>query len=137
MENELKDRIRLIRKHFGLTQGEFAQKLGTVQNTITGYETGRRTPSGSAQELICTKFGVNELWLKTGEGDMLKEIPEEDEIASIVSDLLENNGQTEFYDLILSIMRAYKKLDKKYQDTLNELIMKCFQEMSERKKEED
>lgn len=78
---ELKDRIKKIRKHFKLTQEDFAKKLGTVQNTITGYETGRRNPSGSAAALICKEFGVNEVWLRTGEGgddNMFTKINQED-----------------------------------------------------------
>lgn len=82
MENEeLKDRIKKIRKYFGLTQEEFAKRLGTVQNTITGYETGRRNPSGSAQSLICKEFGVNEVWFRTGEGgdaNMFTNVSEDD-----------------------------------------------------------
>lgn len=66
----LKDRIKLIRKNAGLTQSQFAKSLGTVQNTITGYETGRRNPSGSAITLICREFNVNEEWLRTGVGEM-------------------------------------------------------------------
>ena len=81
---ELKDRIKKIRKYFGLTQEEFAKKLGTVQNTITGYETGRRNPSGSAQSLICKEFGINEVWFRTGEGgddNMFAKVPEDDRYA--------------------------------------------------------
>ena len=133
----MNERLKKIRKSLDLTQQEFSSQIGTTANVLTNYETGRRNPSASVINNICKTFNVNENWLRTGEGEMFKNIPIEDEDAAIVSELLENNGQIEFYDLILSIMRAYKKLDKKYQDTLNELIMKCYQEMSERKKEED
>lgn len=68
MSEEIKDRIRKVRKHFNLTQEEFAKRLGTVQNTITGYETGRRNPSGPTCQLICKEFGINEVWFRTGEG---------------------------------------------------------------------
>lgn len=80
-KSEMKDRIKAVRKHYNLTQEEFAKRLGTVQNTITGYETGRRNPSGSASSLICKEFGVNELWLRTGEGgpeNMFTKIDPED-----------------------------------------------------------
>lgn len=53
-----------------MTQQEFAERIGSVQNTITGYETGRRVPSGQVIALICKEFGVNETWLRTGEGEM-------------------------------------------------------------------
>ncbi len=80
-KEELKDRIKKVRKYFRLTQCEFAKRLGTVQNTITGYETGRRNPSGSAQQLICKEFGINEVWLRTGEGgdeNMFTKVSEDD-----------------------------------------------------------
>mgnify|MGYP000237739975 CR=1 FL=1 len=36
------ERIKELRKALGLTQQEFANRIGSVQNTVTGYETGRR-----------------------------------------------------------------------------------------------
>lgn len=36
--------IRRIRKELGLTQEEFASKLGMSQAAISRYETGERTP---------------------------------------------------------------------------------------------
>ncbi len=68
----MKNRIKLIRKNSNLTQSEFAKRLGTVQNTITGYETGRRNPSGSAITLMCREFNINEDWLRDGTGEMYR-----------------------------------------------------------------
>ena len=39
------DRIKKVRKSLDLTQEAFATRIGSVQNTITGYESGRRNPS--------------------------------------------------------------------------------------------
>lgn len=64
------ERIKKVRKAKGLTQQELADKLGSVQNTITGYETGRRTPSSAVVALICKTYHVNEEWLRTGAGEM-------------------------------------------------------------------
>lgn len=71
----MKDRIKKIRRTLDLTQQEFATRIGSVQNTITGYETGRRVPSSQVISLICREFGVNEVWLRTGEGDMFAPAP--------------------------------------------------------------
>lgn len=71
----MKNRIKKIRRTLDLTQQEFAARIDSVQNTITGYETGRRVPSSQVISLICREFGVNEKWLRTGEGEMFIPAP--------------------------------------------------------------
>lgn len=66
----LGQRIRKIRRELDLTQAEFASRIGSVQNTITGYETGRKNPSSPVISLICKEFGVNEEWLREESGEM-------------------------------------------------------------------
>lgn len=66
-------RIQHARKVLNLTQDAFAKRLGTVQNTITGYESGRRKPSNAVITSMCREFGINEEWLRTGEGSMFDE----------------------------------------------------------------
>lgn len=69
------ERIRKIRKELDLTQAAFAARIGSVQNSVTGYENGRRNPSQPVISLICSEFNVNEEWLKTGAGEMFKAAP--------------------------------------------------------------
>lgn len=69
------ERIRKIRKELDLTQAAFAARIGSVQNSVTGYENGRRNPSQPVISLICSEFNVNEEWLKTGAGEMFKATP--------------------------------------------------------------
>lgn len=84
----MKDRIKKVRKALGLTQQDFAKRIGSVQNTITGYETGRREPSNQVVALICREFNVSETWLRTGEGEMFVQRSEADEISAAVERLL-------------------------------------------------
>ena len=69
------ERIKRVRRTLNLTQAEFAARIGSVQNTLTGYENGRRNPSAPVISLICERFGVNEEWLRTGKGEMMKAAP--------------------------------------------------------------
>ena len=70
--SELKDRIKAVRKGAGLkTQADFAQAMGTTRDAIATYEIGRVVPSDTFIQLLCTKFHINEAWLRTGEGDMM------------------------------------------------------------------
>lgn len=65
----MQDRIKDLRKKLKLTQVEFGERIGVKGNTITNYENGLRNPSDAVILSICREFGVNESWLRTGEGE--------------------------------------------------------------------
>lgn len=69
------ERIKKLRKVLDLTQQEFANRIGIKRNTIANYEAGRNAPIDSVVSLICREFGVNEAWLRTGEGEMFAPAP--------------------------------------------------------------
>lgn len=91
---ESKDRIKAIRKHYDLTQQDFADRIGVKRNTIATYETGRNQPIDAVISLICREFNVNEEWLKTGKGEMIKELDREQEIAEMVSTLFKEESES-------------------------------------------
>ena len=66
------ERIKELRKALGLTQQKFADGMGVKQNTIAQYESGRNEPLDAVITLICRTYGVNETWLRTGEGEMFQ-----------------------------------------------------------------
>ncbi len=66
----MNERIKELRKVLGLTQQQFADKIGIKRTTIATYENGRNTPIDAVISLICLKFNVNETWLREGSGDM-------------------------------------------------------------------
>lgn len=70
MEN-IGQRIKELRKMLGLTQKEFANRIGKSTISIAKWEAGDRTPDESTLKLIAKEFGVSEEWLKTGEGEIL------------------------------------------------------------------
>ena len=69
----MEGRIREVRKRAGLTQTEFGERIGVRGNTVTGYETGIRTPSNHMIYTIAQTFHVHEEWLRTGEGEMYEQ----------------------------------------------------------------
>lgn len=68
-------RIKKIRRDADLTQAAFAARIGMKQNSIALIESGKRNISDQAILSICREFGVNEEWLRTGEGEMYKPMP--------------------------------------------------------------
>lgn len=113
------ERIKNLRKALGLTQQEFADRIGTTRNNIAGYETGRREPSAAAINLIIAKLNVNEEWLRTGEGEMFRQT-EEDAVSRLCEELHAS-------DLEAGIIRAYFRIDPKIRDTFMRRLLEEVQ----------
>ena len=90
----MKERIKKLRKALGLTQQEFADRLGMKRNTIANYETGRNDPSNSVISLISREFNVNESWIRSEEGEMFLQISRDQEIAEFIGKALSTEEDT-------------------------------------------
>lgn len=97
----LGERIKKLRKALDLTQQKFAEQIGTTQNVLANYESGRRNPSSSAFNNICKTFNVSETWLRTGEGEMFLVKTRDEEIAAFLSDL---KGGSDFRQKFISVL---------------------------------
>jgi DNA-binding transcriptional regulator YiaG len=63
-------RVRALRRHLGLSQGELAGELGTRQQTVSEWETGQYRPRGtSARLLSIVAEGAGFEYSRSGEGD--------------------------------------------------------------------
>lgn len=87
----MKDRIKQIRKSYNLTQQEFADRIGCSRSGLANYEAGRNEPLDPIITSICREFGINEDWLRTGEGTMKRSTSREDEIEAMVTNALNGN----------------------------------------------
>jgi transcriptional regulator with XRE-family HTH domain len=80
---QVQDRIKQVRQSEGLTQAEFAEKIGLSRNYIAMIEIGQREPSDRTIKDICRIFGVNEIWLRTGVGEPFTPLSRSEELAAI------------------------------------------------------
>jgi transcriptional regulator with XRE-family HTH domain len=96
-------RIKLIREEKELTQDEFGKKIGSARNTIANYENGNRNPSNAVITSICREFNVNEIWLRTGEGEMFLPMDRETELARLTVDLFTEES-TSFKNRFVSLL---------------------------------
>jgi hypothetical protein len=64
---------------------------------------------------------------------MFKDIPEEDEVAAYVSELLEDNGENPLYSLIKEIMHTYSQLDNKSQEVVSSFASKLLNNLNTKK----
>lgn len=84
------ERIRAVRKKVGLTIVEFGDRLGVSNSAISMIENGKNNASNQTITQICQTFGVNEHWMRTGEGEMMAPIDREKEIMAFVGDILKD-----------------------------------------------
>lgn len=67
------ERLKLVRKHYHLSQPKFGEKLGVSRDVISNVEQGRVPLKPLLAELICSTFNVDMVWLNEGTGEMLIE----------------------------------------------------------------
>ena len=104
------DRIKKIRKELDLTQVDFAARIGSVQNTVTRYETGNRNPSAPVISLICREFNVNEEWLRTGKGPMFIKISRDKRISDFIDNALSQESSS-FRRRFIAVLSALDDSD--------------------------
>lgn len=71
----INERIRALRKeHLKLSQTEFALLIGMKQTSVSSFEKPGATVTDQTIKSICFAVeGLNEEWLRTGNGDMIIE----------------------------------------------------------------
>ena len=67
------ERIKDVRNSLGLTLEKFGEKLGVTKTAISRLEKGERSLTEQMTKSICREFGVDYMWLTTGEGEMFVE----------------------------------------------------------------
>lgn len=106
----MEQQLKALRKKLGLTQEEFATRLGIKRAAISNYEIGRNEPIDAVISLICREFNVNETWLRTGEGEMFAPEP--------VFDLTAYANRHGMTALETEILKAYLELDTNVRESL-------------------
>lgn len=81
----METRVKEVRKHLGMTQTEFGDALGVSRDVINSYERGRVTPTQTFLDLLCMKYGVDPIWMETGEGEMFHKPSEAERFAELAA----------------------------------------------------
>lgn len=117
-------RIRILREHLNMNQEDFGAKIGVRRSTITNYETGARIPLDTVVSSICREFNVNEVWLRTGEGEMFRDTSREEELAALMGEFL--SSPPSFKHRLVSVLlrmdeSEWEVLERKANELLEEM----------------
>lgn len=114
----MNERIKQLRLKLGLSQEEFGNRLGMGRGAITNIELNKVEPKPLFVSLICREFRVSETWLRTGEGEMLRQLSEDEELELIFDQIHISTDPT-----IRTIIRAYWKLPDNAKEAVRQFIL--------------
>ena len=112
------ERIKEIRKSLNLTLEKFGEKIGVTKTAISRIEKGERGCTEQMTKAICREFGVDYIWLTTGEGEIFVDsdndfIEKIDRIMAGESDIWKNaikalvNASTEDIEALDRLIELY------------------------------
>lgn len=73
----INQRIKEVRTTLGLSQAKFSDSIALSSGYIARIELDKRAVNERLIKLVCSTFDVNENWLRTGEGNMFVDHPEQ------------------------------------------------------------
>ena len=127
------ERIEQVLKASGIKKIEAARRLNVSSAFITQLCKGDSGASDRTISDICREFGVDEVWLRHGEGEMFRPRSRKDAISAYMGQLLGNqrsefeediiefmaNTRPEFWDMLIEELRPLAKsiAEKKPPDT--------------------
>lgn len=94
MTTTMSERIKQIRKGKDISQEEFGNKIGITRSSVSLLESGRNNPSEQTIKLICQEFSVNELWLRTEQGNPDEKLEGEERYALNIGKLQNTDDET-------------------------------------------
>lgn len=109
------DRIKQVRRHFGLNQTDFGARIGLSQAAIGGYENNSHNVAEQTLIHISKEYGIVLSWLRTGEGEMIDN--RGDEFGEIAKQLNLSAAQ-------LRLVRLVYEMPPEYQDMVLDLARK-------------
>lgn len=112
------ERIKILRKEKCLSMEDFGAIIGMGKSAVSRIENGVNGTTDQTIRSICREFGVNEQWLRTGEGEMFEQTR-----ASVLDRLSME------YDLSReqrSVIEAFLDLDPQERDVILKYVHNVF-----------
>ena len=101
----MKDRIKTVRAGSRKNQTEFGALMGVSKSAVQKWESGENVPTSAVLSLMAQKFGVNELWLRTGIGEAFSAPTREEEMTKLFKSLMADRPETFRRRAITALLR--------------------------------
>lgn len=141
LNENIKERIKEIRKYYQLNQDDFGKKLGITRSVVVNIELGRAPIKNLLIDHVCDIYSINKEWLLYGTGEMLKSTEQhllndlvkefdldEDELSIIKSYINLPKIQRKNFVSILKAMANPPDDEKTYQEKMQEVSTELLAE---------
>lgn len=121
------ERIRQARIAAKMSQAELGEKVGYTKNYINLIENDKRNPSALLVAKFAQILGVSEIWLKTGEGEMVEPESREHELSRYVEQMLIDSPDSFKAALVTTLLRfdpngpEWAVIERIFEKTINEM----------------
>ena len=118
------DRIRKLIEALGIKKTTFAEKINVSQAFVTQITKGTSQPSDRTITDICKNFGVNEIWLREGVGEMFRKKSRNEELADFFGDLqFGDSGFKQAFVTVLARMgpEEWQMIERKARELAEEI----------------
>ena len=123
-------RFKDLRKACNKTQEDMGHILGLSRSGISEIESGRR--SVTEQHLIMLKNWdekpINIEWLRTGQGEMFKQLTNQEELMKYTALLLKDN-KSAIASAIQALIVTYEQLDDSNKDVLEKVALQYIKNL--------
>ncbi len=124
----MNERIRQLRKELDLTMERFGKKLGVTRTAISNIESGNRNLTEQMIKSVCREFNVNEEWLRTGQGEMFKQLTNQEELMKYTALLLKDN-KSAIASAIQALIVTYEQLDDSNKEVLEKVALRYIENL--------
>ena len=107
MINDINNRVKEVRQSMELSQAKFAQKIEFSQGAIRDVELGKCKVSDRVILAMNKYLGVNEEWLRTGNGSMYAQTDKKDAVEQALNILMAKYNMDKFE---IAMMKNYLEM---------------------------
>lgn len=118
------ERIKEARTSLGLSMDKFAAPLGISKVSISRIESGENNPSKQTILAICREFGINEEWLRNGQGDMKAVLSREEAIADIMNKILAEEPKS----FRMTLIKHVSHMSSEQLELLEKMVRELYEE---------
>ena len=132
----MNDRIKEVISALGLKRAEFARRLNVSPAFTSELCSGAKNPSDRTIADICRVFGVSEVWLREGIGEMFLPVSEKQQLAAIFAQV-ERDLDDSMVEIMLSGLKAYYSLSEEKKAVIREMIDTTLEDLQNKKSHPD
>ncbi len=118
------ERVKAVRNKKEMNMEQFGKRLGVQKSAISKIENGTRGLTNQMFTSICREFGVNEVWLRTGEGgdeNMFTEVSDDDRFSLNLGKLSKSENE-----IARNMLNAIAEADPEKLKIIEDFMKACL-----------